>query len=119
MKFPSLLSVLTLLLVSTFFLTAQADACPFYWSKVEVQTHSWQSCMNLAYTIAQKHNLAQIQRTNLQITGSRNGAFATLTCIGTGAKAMAVVMVVGDADGPVHQLHNDLVNSIQRERIMD
>jgi hypothetical protein len=121
MKFLSSLSALTLLLVSTFFLAARADACPFYWSKVEVQTRSWQSCMNLAYTVAQKHNLAQIQRTNIQITGNRNGAYATLTCIGTGgnSKAMAVVMVVGDADGPVHQLHNDLVDAVQKEIMID
>ena len=121
MKFPSLLSVLTLLLVSTFFLAVDADACPFYWSRVEVQSRTWQGCMNIAYAVSQKHNLAQLKRTNLAVTGSRNGAAATLTCFATGAnsKAMVVVMVVGDSDGPVHQLHNDLVDAVQKERIMD
>jgi hypothetical protein len=121
MKFPSRLSVLTLWLACLFFLSAPADACPFYWSRIEVQTRSWQGCMNTAYAVSQKHNLTQLKKTNLAVTGSRNGANATLTCFATGpnSKAMAVVMVVGDADAPVHQLHNELVDSIQKERMID
>jgi hypothetical protein len=77
--------------------------------------------MNIAYGVAQKHNLTQVKRTDLAVIGNWNGSAATVTCIGTGgnAKAMAVVMVVGDSDGPVRQLRDDLANAIHRERIFD
>jgi hypothetical protein len=32
---------------------------------------------------------------------------------------MAIVMVVGDADGPVRQLRDLLVGAVHRERILD
>src|SRR5947209_1578391 len=72
-----------------------ANAWSFYWSKVEVQSSSWQTCMNFAQGAAQQLHLAQVKKSNLDVTGNRNGAFATITCIGTGgnSKAMAVVMV--------------------------
>ena len=91
-----------------------AHAWAFYWSKVAVHTTSWNTCMSYAASSARAQHLSQIKQTNLDVTGTRNGANATITCIGTGAnsKAMAVIMVVGDADGPVKQLRNDLVTSI-------
>ena len=72
--------------------------------------------MSYANDSARAQHLAQIKQTNLDVTGTRNGANATITCIGTGAnsKAMAVVMVVGDANEPVKQLRDDLVTSITK-----
>ena len=121
MKSRNLVPVTTLLLVSILGFPGTANAWAFYWSKVEVQTSSWRGCMNIAYGVLQKHNLAQVKRTDLAVTGSRNGSSANVTCIGTGgnSKAMAVVMVVGDSDGPVKQLRDDLANAINRERILD
>ena len=111
-----------LMLVATFLLGGLLAAPPiarawaFYWSKVEVKTTSWKTCMSFANDVAHSQHLAQIKQTNLDVTGNRNGANATITCIGTGAnsKAIAVVMVVGDADGPVRQLRDDLVSSITK-----
>ena len=121
MKSRNLVSVATLLLISILAHPGTANAWAFYWSKVEVQTSSWKGCMNIAYGVVQKHHLAQVKRTDLAVTGTRAGASATVTCIGTGgnSKAMAVVMVVGDADGPVKQLRDDLADVIHRERILD
>ena len=110
------------LLLSGFFGTAdEAQAWSFYWSKVEVQTSSWSSCMSMAHAVAARRNLTQLRRDNLAVSGSVNGASATITCIGTGgnSKAMAVVMVVGDVDGPVRQLRDQLVTAVTRERIID
>ena len=86
-----------------------------------MQTSSSQSCMTIAYGVASKHHLAQVKRSNLDVTGTAPGASATITCIGTGgnSKAMAVVMVVGDADGPVRSLRDDLAGAVSRERIID
>jgi hypothetical protein len=121
MKTLNLVVVAALLAGSMVFCPAQAHAYSFYWSKVEVQTKSWQTCMNLAYGVAQRYNLAQLKRTELAITGSRSGADATITCIGTGGnlKAMAVVMVVGEADGPVKQLRDDLAGAVSKEIMID
>lgn len=121
MKSRTLVPVVTLLLVSLLGHPGAASAWAFYWSKIEVQTSSWKACMNIAYGVAQKHHLAQVKRTDLAVTGSRAGASATVTCIGTGgnSKVIAVVMVVGDSDGPTKQLRNDLADVIHRERIID
>jgi hypothetical protein len=77
--------------------------------------------MTIAYGVASKSHLGQLKRDNLAVSGSANGASATITCIGTGgnSKAMAVVMVVGDADGPVRQLRDQLATAVTRERIID
>ena len=110
------------LLLSSFLgATKCANAWAFYWSKVEVQTSSWQGCMTIANGVAAKRHLAQLKRDNLAVSGTANGASATITCIGTGgnSKAMAVVMVVGDADGPVRQLRDALATDVNRERILD
>jgi hypothetical protein len=121
MKSRILAAAAALLLVSILGYPGTASAWAFYWSKVEVQTSSWKGCMNIAFGIVQKRNLTQAKRTDLAVTGSRTGASATITCIGTGrnSKAMAVVMVVGDADGPVKQLRDDLADAVHRERIID
>jgi hypothetical protein len=70
--------------------------------------------MNFASDVARSQGLLQIKRTSLDVSGNRNGASETITCIGTGvnSKAMAVVMVFGDADAPVRKLRDDLAASI-------
>lgn len=116
MKTQKLMLLSTLLLGGLLAAPPFARAWAFYWSKVEVHTTSWKTCMSYAGDSARAQHLAQIKQTNLALTGTRNGANATITCIGTGAnsKAMAVVMVVGDVDAPVRKLHDDLVHSITR-----
>ena len=89
MKSRNLVLVTTLLLVAILGYAGTANAWSFYWSKVEVQTSSWKGCMNIAYGVAQKHNLTQVKRTDLAVTGSRTGASATVTCIGTGGNSKA------------------------------
>ena len=112
---------ITVLLAAMMAVSASAHAYSFYWSKVEVKTTSWQTCMNFANTTVSQLNLSHIQRSNLAVTGSRNGADATITCIGTGGSshAMAVVMVVGDSDQPVRQLRDDLVARITGIQCID
>ena len=112
---------LTLLLGGMMGTSASAHAYTFYWSKVEVKTASWRTCMNFANTTATHFNLSQIKRDNLAVTGSRNGADATVTCIGTGGNshAMAVIMVVGDSSQPVLQLRDDLVGYITKIQCID
>ncbi len=108
-------AVFALLLACVLLVLARpAQAWSFYWSKVNVKSSSWQDCMSFAQDAARHENLQQIQRTNLDVKGSRNGSLATITCIGTGCNspALAVVMVVGDAEPPVHQLRDALVSYI-------
>ena len=101
--------------------SASAHAYSFYWSKVEVHSTSWQTCMNFANTTATQLSLSGIKRDNLAVSGSRNGANATVTCIGTGGNshAMAVIMVVGDSDQPVRQLRDDLAKKITGIQCID
>jgi len=121
MKCRNLLLCPTLLLSGFFGAANNANAWSFYWSKVEVQTSSWQKCMTIAFGVSKKQNLANVKRDNLGVTGTANGASATITCVGTGgnSKAMAIVMVVGDVDGPVRQLRDLLAGAVNRERILD
>lgn len=119
MKSRSLIVMTILLLISVLGYPRTADAWAFYWSKIEVQTTSWQDCMTIAYDVAQTYHLGSLRRTGLAVTGDRDGASANVTCIGTGgnSRAMAVVMVVGDSEGPVRQLRDDLANEIHRRHI--
>ena len=121
MRFSKSFFSVVLLVSSSLAFTQRANAWAFYWSKVEVKTPSWQTCMAFAQGEAQKQHLAQIKRTNLDVSGTLNGNVATMTCIGTGgnSKALAVVMVVGDADGPVRQLRDALVSGITRVQVID
>jgi len=121
MRFQKLAAAAVLLAAALFAVPQRANAWAFYWSKVEVQTSSWQTCMAIASKQAQQNHLAQIKRSNLDVSGNLNGSSATITCIGTGgnSKAMAVVMVVGDADAPVRKLRDDLVAGVIREHPTD
>ena len=116
---PTVSAALTLF--ALFAMPQRADAWAFYWSKVEVKTSSWKTCMSFAFGEAQKNNLTQITRNNLEVSGRQNANLATITCIGTGgnAKAMAVVMVVGDADASVRRLRDALVSGITRVQLID
>lgn len=119
MNLRRLILAVTLLLGGIMSASSTAHAYSFYWSKVEVKSNSWQTCMNFANTTATYFNLSQVRRDNLAVTGSRNGADATLTCIGTAGRAMAVIMVVGESDQPVRQLRDDLVNYITKIQCID
>ena len=108
-----------LMLSAVFAVPQRANAWAFYWSKVEVKTSSWKTCMSFAEGEAQKQHLTQIQHNNLDVSGRRGANLATITCVGTGgnAKAIAVVMVVGDTEAPVKGLRDALVagiTSVQR-----
>ena len=112
MNSRNLVLAVTLLLGGLLCTPAPAHAYSFYWSKVEVHAVPWRVCMSFAYDSTNQLGLSQVRRDNLAVTGSRNGADATITCIGTAGKAMAVIMVVGDVDQPVRQLRDDLVAKI-------
>ena len=58
MKCRNLLLCPTLLLGGFFGAANNANAWSFYWSKVEVQTSSWQKCMTIAFGVSKKQNLA-------------------------------------------------------------
>jgi hypothetical protein len=120
MRFRNKITIAVLLL-SVFCYSGTAGAWAFYWSKTDVQTSSWQKCMAFVYSAAQKTHLSQLKETNLAVTGTRNGASASVTCVGTGAstRAIAVVMVVGDLDAPVRQLRDELVNEVHRAMLYD
>ena len=110
-----------LLLAAAFAIPQRANAWAFYWSKVEVKTSSWKTCMSFADGEAQKQHLTQIQHNNLEVSGRQGTNLATITCVGTGgnAKAIAVVMVVGDAEAPVKRLRDALVTGITSVQNID
>ena len=75
-----------LMLAAVFAVPDRANAWTFYWSKVEVKTSSWQTCMSFANGEAQRKHLTNIQHNNLAVSGTLNGNLATITCIGTGGE---------------------------------
>jgi hypothetical protein len=99
----------------------KADAWAFHWSKVEVKSSSWNDCMGFAEHAARSTSLSQQRRDRLGVYGASGGASATITCIGTGgnSRAMAVVMVVGDDEGPVLRLRDRLVSAVTRVQRID
>ena len=120
MKCRTLISV-TLLSCTMLVLARPAHAWNFYWSKVNVKSSSWQDCMSFANDAAQHEHLQQILHDRLEVKGFRNGNLATITCVATGGSspAIAVVMVVGDAEGPVRDLRDALVSYVTRVQRID
>jgi hypothetical protein len=121
MNLRRLIPVVTLLLGGIMCAAAPAHAYSWYWSKVEVKTSSWKTCMNFASDAARHSNLTNVKRDNVGVGGTRNGISVAITCVATGGNspAMAVVIVVGDSDQPTHQLHNDLVAFITKVGCID
>src|SRR5262249_29846362 len=109
------------LLSATLAIPQRANAWAFFWSKVEVKTSSWKTCMSFADGEAREQHLTQIQHNNLEVSGRQGANSATITCVGTGgnSKAIAVVMVVGDVEAPVKKLRDALVAGITSVQNID
>ena len=63
----------TLLLGGFFGAANNANAWSFYWSKVEVQTSSWQNCMNIAFRVSKNSIWPMLSETISQSPVQRMG----------------------------------------------
>jgi hypothetical protein len=71
--------------------------------------------MNFAAAVARNQNLQNVQRNQLDVSGTRGNAIAAVTCIGN----FAVVMVASDMEGEGRLLAQELFDGMKRERCID
>jgi hypothetical protein len=118
MNKPKMLILMAVMNVVTLAFPARADAYSLYWSKVYVATSSENTCMQFAFQVASQ-KLHNVHKNNLEVAGSTPTGYASITCIGTGQRAMAVVMAVSDSDAGARGLRDQLATAIQRIHIID
>ncbi len=80
-------------------LTASASQAAYlYWNKFEVKHSSERVCMSFANSAARGAQLQAIRVSGLEVAGSRDGVYVSMTCVGrsANARAIGVVMTIGD-----------------------
>jgi hypothetical protein len=114
LKIVLLLSMIALMLG----FPAKSTAYSLYWSKVFVSASTEGRCMDFAYHVASQ-KLQHVRRSNLDVNGSTASGYVSITCVGVGQRALAVVMAVSDSDPGARKLRDDIAAAIQRERSFD
>lgn len=94
-------------------------AVSLYWSKGPVRASSPKSCFEFANKSMHDQGFQNIRRSNLEVAGSRQGVYASVTCIGTTPKATVVVMAAGDDALATTSARDVLFNQITRMVIID
>jgi hypothetical protein len=105
---------LALSLVGLSFLSTAnaAQAAYLYWGSTAVKTASTNTCFSFAYDTLRSLNFQNIRRSQGEVAGSRGRTYAAITCIGTGPRATAMVMVVGDDGGETVRVRDELRSKI-------
>ncbi len=88
---------------------------------VEGETYAkWESvyadnvptCFSRVMAAMTHSGFSGIKQNALEVAGSKGGAYASVTCIGTTPRATAVVMVVGGNQSETIQVRDDLFNKV-------
>ncbi len=85
-----------------------------YWGTTPVKNASLNVCYDFANDSMRHQNFSNIRRSGSEVTGSRGGAYAAITCIGTAPRATAVVMVVGGDANETARARDDLRSQVAR-----
>ncbi len=85
-----------------------------YWGSTPVKTSALNVCYEFAETAMRGQNFRNIRRSGSEVTGSRGGAYAAITCIGTAPRATAVVMAVGGDGNETARARDDLRTQVAR-----
>ena len=113
--------VLTTVLVSVAILvigtvtpsSRSAEGIYFYWAQTGVNTNSIPTCYSFAETVLQYESFANVRRTGGEVTGSKGGTYAAITCVGTSPRATAVVAAVGNQNSEVARIRDLLRDKIR------
>ena len=73
------------------------NAAALYFDKVFVKTNSESTCFRFAGDTARLENFQNVHKNALEVAGTKNGAYVSITCVGRGNQpAVAIVMSVAD-----------------------
>src|SRR5215475_9367616 len=98
---------------------SDAQAAYLRWASTGVKTGAVNTCFNFAHHSLSKKGYSSIHKTSSEVTGTKGGAYAAITCIGTTPNATAVVMVMSDQDGSATQARDELVQTIKGVVLID
>jgi hypothetical protein len=93
-----------------------ASAASLFWSKFAVQTNGEGGCYTLARGAARDLALQGVRVTpNLEVAGSKDGVYISITCVGR----IAIVMAMADNQNSAISLRDGIANNMKRARIID
>jgi hypothetical protein len=94
---------------------APAPAASFFYFKGPTKAPRESVCLSFAFDQARRHNLQNISRNNLGVSGARNNFFVNITCVGT----FVIVMVAGDTGTNGSPLAQELFDAVRRTGCID
>jgi len=110
----TLLVTVAILLIGTVMPSSRsAEGIYFYWAQTGVNTNSISTCYSFAETVLQYESFANVRRSAGEVTGSKGGTYAAITCVGTSPRATAVVAAVGNQNSEVARIRDLLRDKIR------
>lgn len=102
-------------------LAAPVGAAHLYWSKFPVKTDTEAKCLQLAYGVVSQNGLQGVKRSKLEVAGSKNGVYVSVTCVGRGGgqNAMAVVMAMSDDGRAALGARDQIAGKLAKTQFID
>ena len=85
-----------------------------YWSKTPVFADNVPTCFSRVLGAMNADGFSGIRKNALEVAGSKGGAYASVTCVGTLPRSTAIVMVVGGNEAETIRVRDELVNKVAR-----
>lgn len=85
----------------------------FYWAQTTVNTNSISTCYSFAETVMRYESFANIRRSPGEVTGSKNGTYAAVMCVGTTPRATAIVAAVSNNNSEAARIRDLLTSKIK------
>ena len=74
------------------------QAAALEWSKIEVKTPSERVCMRFASDVAREKGLQNVRTIPIEVAGTKNNVYVSMTCVGRDAHTPAIAMVIAVSD---------------------
>jgi hypothetical protein len=85
-----------------------------YWSKTPVFADNVPTCFSRVLGAMTQSGFSGVKQNAMEVAGSKGGAYASVTCIGTTPRATAVVMVVGANESETIRVRDELRDKVAK-----
>jgi hypothetical protein len=85
-----------------------------YFGKTPVFADNVPTCYSRVQGAMTQSGFAGVKKHPDEVTGSKGGTYASVTCVGTSPRATAMVMVVGGNDAETKRVRNELRDKVAK-----